>query len=192
MNIELWEKVDAFVRGDDLDSAVQYLEERLARCESPRFKSLLRADFKNAGTEIAHNINEFVAFCQKRFDIKAVYLEMNGFTINPDRWFFDSFGYDKYVEDPDDLGWLSEPSSEDWPQVTLIGLEDVQKDYAWYSNESGYEDKSAETAEEYSALLVGCRFAQLIERAVKTKGIKTNTPILATAHDFEVIPRFFP
>ena len=124
--------------------------------------------------------------------MESVYLEMNGFDINPDWWYFDLFAYDRHHENSEDLDWLSDWNSDVWPQLALTGLEKVQEDFAWYTGQGtkGYEDPEAEQAFEFAHLLVMCKFVKLIEACVKTGEIQKNVPILATAHDFDIISRF--
>ena len=121
-----------------------------------------------------------------------MYLEMNGFDINPDRWYFDYFAYATFVEDDTELDWLSEWDSGAWPETTLHGLEAAQEDYAWFSNRRGHEDPSASEAASYATPLVMCRFADLIGEAVRAGQDRLQIPILATAHDFDMVARFLP
>ena len=54
---------------------------------------------KNGGKiakKVAKYFNKFIKQESKRFSIKAVYTETNGFDINPDKWFFDLFAFDFY------------------------------------------------------------------------------------------------
>ena len=192
MNIELWKKVHALVTSGRIKESVGYLEQGLSNCPGPRFKSLIGASFNNDPKDVALHIKRFVVDCERAFRVKAVYLEMNGFDINPDRWYFDSFAYDSYFEDAEDLDWLSDWDSGEWPDLTLTGLEKVQDDFAWYTGHKtkGCEDSEAEMASEFALLLVMCKFTGLIEEAVKTGTIDKGVPILATAHDFDIIPRF--
>lgn len=190
MNIELWKKIDNLIIQGKLDEAITDLESNLASCKSSRFKSLIGSKFTNDPIKIAEKINEFITFCEINFEVRSIYLEMNGFDINTDRWYFDFFAYDTYEENQEDLDWLSDWDSEDWPELTLVGLEEIQKDFDWYSNNSGYEDILAKEAGEYAVLLVMSKFAKLIGAAVATCKIKKEIPILATAHDFDIIPRF--
>ena len=67
-----------------------------------------------------------------KFDVKAVYLEMNGFDINYDRWYCDFFAYSCYEPDVEKTDWLCEWQSGDWPQYELLGLESAQEAFAWY------------------------------------------------------------
>jgi len=174
------------MRAGSVKDAVQYLERGLNSCTSHRFKALVGGNFSNDPTDVAKEINRFIRECEKSFPVRAVYLEMNGFDINPDRWCFDFFGYCKYVGNPGDLDWLSDWDSREWPDTTLTGLENVQSDFAWYTGREtqGYKDEDAQEAASFAELLVMCKFSGLIEEAVERRLIEKHVPILATAHDF--------
>ena len=124
--------------------------------------------------------------------MQAVYLEMNGFDANYDRWYFDSFAYTTYGEDPDDLQWLCDWASPDWPQLTLTGLERVQADFRWYMENRIYDRKTHNAVKELAVLLVMVRFAQLVESAIEAGNLAKRVPVLATAHDFDIVARFVP
>jgi hypothetical protein len=117
---------------------------------------------------------------------------MNGFDINYDRWYFDAFGFTSYGTDPDDLDWLSDWQSGDWPEFTLRGLEEVQKDFKWYHEKAGSRGKQFEKACELAILLVMSKFVSLIQSAISSGKLTKRVPVLATAHDFDVIGRFEP
>jgi hypothetical protein len=151
---------------------------------------LLDYNFSNAPKRILSAINKFMDACSKQFAIKAVYLEMNGFDINPDRWYFDSFGYAKYGADPQDLEWLCYWQSHNWPQVTLKGLEEVQADFEWYHAKEIWKNKKLDRAYELALLLVMSKFVCLIESALGVGERSRPIPVLATAHEFDIVGRF--
>ena len=122
INIELCRTVDRFFRKNDLASAASYLESLLRAETSDRFVSLADRHFTNTPQSVLKHLNAFIKRCGKEFDIKSVYLEMNGFDINYDRWYFDSFGYSNYGDDPDDLEWLCDWSSPEWKQLNTDWL----------------------------------------------------------------------
>lgn len=164
----------------------------MAEANVDRFAGLHRLGFTNPPKSILSSINDFIDECEKEFDIKAVYLEMNGFDINPDRWYFDFFGYEVYEADPDDLEWLCDGQSSDWLQVTLTGLESVQLDFKWYHANEMWKDAKLEKAYEPAMLLVMCKYVTLIQSALAAGGRSKSIPVLATAHDFDTCGRFEP
>jgi hypothetical protein len=190
MEMRLWKAVDQRFRKSDINGAINYLEELLAKEKIPRFKGLLGNPFTNTPKSILTAINKFIDGCAKKFAIKAVYLEMNGFDINPDRWYFDAFGYTTYGADPEDLEWLSDWDSPDCPQVTLKGLEAVQADFEWYHAKQIWKDKKFEQSYELAVLLVMCKYVSLIQSALASGPRSKPVPVLATAHDFDILGRF--
>ncbi|MBN1910992.1 MAG: hypothetical protein JW818_14700 [Pirellulales bacterium] len=191
MNVELWQTVDTYLRANDVDGAATYLESRL-RDATDRFSSLADMQFTNLPHDVLAHINGFLTACQDEFDVRAVYLEMNGFDINYDRWYFDSFAYTKYSDDPDDLDWLCDWSSPNWVQLTLNGLEQTQEDFRWFMENKIFENKTHDEEKEYATLLVMVRFVQLIRSSLDAGALQCSVPLLATAHDFDVLGRFVP
>lgn len=188
MTLNLWEFVDSLIHSGKLIDAIEYLKTELKNCVSPHFKSLIGASFTNSPRDIAAEISRFIQACENKFPIKAVYLEMNGFDINPDRWYFDCFGYRTYPENLEDPDWLADWDSEEWSGITLSGLERVQQEFAWLGTH--IKDRETSAAAEYAILLVLCRFISLIESAVDTGLLRKGLPIFATAHDFDIVARF--
>ena len=172
------------------DRRGRVLEEGLSKEKVRRFKGPLGTGFTNNPRAVLSVINKFISACAKRFDINAVYLEMNGFDINTDRWYFDSFGYTTYGSDPQNLEWLCCWQPPPGPLVILKGLEAAQKDFAWYHAREICRDKQYERAYDLAVLLVMCRFVSLIESALASGPRSKPIPILATAHDFDIVARF--
>ena len=185
----LWQTTSAYIRDGNLADTILFLEAGLAQCEGQGFKSLIGADFTNVPGRIVGNINDLINFCDRRFDVRAVYLEMNGFDINTVRWYFDSFAYRQYVKDPEDLDWLGERESPTWPDITLTGLEQVQADFERYSKRDGTFKLSDDEPAEHAMLLVMCKFGKLVQRSV-SEGLVKHIPVLSTAHDYDIIARF--
>ncbi len=108
MNVELWESIDRNLRSNAVDAAAAELEARLRATQSDRFTALTATRFTNPPEDVRSFIDEFLEECEPELTVRAIYLEMNGFDINYGRWCFDSFAYDTYCDDPDDLDWLSD------------------------------------------------------------------------------------
>lgn len=190
MDTKLWEFVDRYFRKSDISGAIESLESLLTTEQGYRFKGLLGASFSNSPSSILSATNTFIDACSKKFDLKAVYFEMNGFDINPDRWYFDSWAYDEYGSDPQDIEWLCNVQSLDWPQVTLQGLEGVQADFEWYHSNEIWKDKTFEKAYDLATLLVMCKYVALIQSGLESGTRSKAIPVLATAHDFDILGRF--
>jgi hypothetical protein len=192
MNISVWQEIDNYFRNGKISEAGDYLESLLRAEQSNRFVSLCHLRFTNSHESIVRHVESLMELCIPRFPVRAVYVEMNGFDINYDRWYFDSFAYDNYESDPDDLEWLCEWKSPEFPQFTLTGLEEVQNDFRWYMQNDIYNKHTHEMAQEYAVLLVMTRFVQLIGESLAAHPVLVPVPVLATAHDFDILGRFEP
>jgi len=142
VNVELWQTVDTYLRSNDVDGVATDLELRLRAIATDRFASLPDSHFTNSPIAVLQHIKSLVTACQTQFDVRAVYLEMNGFDINYDRWHFDSFAYTEYSDEPEDMDWLCDWTSPDWEQFALTGLEQTQEDFRWYMENKIYERKT--------------------------------------------------
>lgn len=192
MNIRLWKTVNRRFLSSDIDGAISYLEKHLHNEKTDRFKGLIGAQFANKPSSVLSEINKFIQACDQSFDIKAVYLEMNGFDINYDRWYFDFFGYKTRPSEPVSLDWVCDMQTKEWKTVTLKGLESIQDNFRWYHEQAIYQDKKYEKTYEIAVLLVMTRFVALIQSALYHGNLIKPIPILATAHDFDIIGRFEP
>jgi hypothetical protein len=192
MDMELWGQVEQKVQESDISGAIHYLEVQLQGEKHDEFKGLIGITFANSPESVLDEINAFIRFCDKDFDIKAVYLEMNGFDINYDRWFFDFFGYSRYSDDPTDLDWLCDWQSGRWPYVELTGLEAIQENFAWYHEKRIWKNRDYERIYEIATLLVMVKYVSLIQTSLRSGDLIKPIPVLATAHDFDIIGRFLP
>jgi len=143
-------------------------------------------DITNDPTEAAGLFDDFYRAESERFAVQAVYTEMNGFDINPDRWYCDLFAYtaDGLL---DDFDWLSDWQSEDFEDYTITGLEQLQAIYA--SNAFG--DPANKDASFLSSLVVVTKFQRFMQRAAE-RMTALRVPLYVTAHDFDYIARLVP
>ncbi len=185
-----WETVATLLYTNEIDGAESYLESRFRELGSERFRSLTELRFNNSPISVFRHIKSFVDECQAMFEVSAVYLEMNGFDINYNRWFFDSFAYDTAGEDADETEWLCDWTSPDWPEFTLNGLEKVQDDFRWYVENEIYKVEGYKQAKELATLLVMVRFLQLIRDSLEAGTFDKSIIVIANAHDFDMFGRF--
>jgi hypothetical protein len=169
----------------------------LAGCESaaadalralPRTPFHIAADLgiTNDPAEAARHFDDFYRAESKRQPINAVYTEMNGFDINPDRWYCDLFAY---TSDGglDDFDWLSDWQSEPFEDYTITGLEPLQ---AVYSSKA-FRDATNRDASYLGSLVVVTKFQRFMQRAAE-RMMALRVPLYVTAHDFDYIARLVP
>ena len=143
------------------------------------FQKVLELEFSNSVDDIAKSFNEFFRRESTRFNVTAIYTETNEFDINPDRWFFDLFAYDA-DGGLDDLDWISDWQSKDWPSITLTGMEDLQAIYA--------SENLDEEIVDLASLLVVVKFQRLIFNS-RLKMQIGNIPVYSAGHDYDFIAK---
>jgi hypothetical protein len=186
-----WQSVDQYFRRNDIVGAVAMLENFILERPAQRFSCLPGASFSNPHSAIIGELNRLIEASQKRFDVKAIYLEMNGFDINYDRWYFDLFAYSTYSPNVDDTEWLCDWHSDNWPQVELSGMASAQEAFAWYHDERVWRSQPEfKPVYEAAMLLVMAKFAAFVGSVLKSGRLVKAIPILATAHDFESVARY--
>lgn len=173
-----------------LARCIVFLEDGLRCLKRTPYHRVLGKDFLRQSDELA---GWLIGFHQKavtaKLKLAAIYLEMNGFTINPMQWHCDLFGYKK-AGDIWELDWLSAWDAEREDCFVLRGMESVQEAFA----ELFLDEKQplgVKLAEELAEHLVTARFMELVAAAHKAakrrypavKGL----PVLATAHDWDTV-----
>ncbi len=174
---ELLDELLPVLRAGDLPSCESRIAQELESLPESPFHVALDLKITNNPTDIAAHLGGFIEHESSRFDIAAAYTEMNGFDINPDRWYFDVFAFTTYGG-RDDYDWLSDWDSERYPEMTITGLEPLQEAY-----KDAYHDERFGDASDIAAILVVIKFQDLIRRSAPF--IKQlQFPLLATAHDY--------
>ncbi len=195
MNFKLAEKLNTLITRDKLDEAITLAEKELRGLPQTPFHAILGKDLLHLVDPMAKYLDAFYQWMKPTLTTKALYAEMNGFTINPDLWYVDVFAYDEY-QGLDDLDWLAdvelENSTVNDPFV-LTGFEDLQEAYDDYMEKEKYHDKRQRSGSEVCELIVILRLQQLMREAVKAGKAKGKTwvkvPLLVTAHDYDLIYR---
>ncbi|MDI1241666.1 MAG: hypothetical protein PSX80_07070 [bacterium] len=175
---ELHDELIPTLRMGEIESCERVLLNRLAAIRESPFHIALDLTITNNPSDIAAYFDGFFRKESLRFDIRAAYAEMNGFDINTDRWYFDVFAFTEYGG-RDDYDWLADWESERYPEMTITGLEPLQKVY-----EESYDDENFGDASDVVTLLVVTKFQDLIRRATADMS-ELRFPLLATTHDFD-------
>jgi len=169
----------------------------LAGCESaacealralPRTPFHIAADLaiSNDPADAARHFDDFYRTESGRVGVQAIYTEMNGFDINPDRWYCDLFAYtaDGGLEDFD---WLADWQSEPCADYTITGLEPLQAVYA----SKAFREPANRDASYLSSVVVVAKFQRFMQRAAGRMAV-LRVPLYVTAHDFDYIARLVP
>lgn len=191
--MSLWQTVHDHFKNNDVPGAISLLEEFISSSDSQRFACVVGASFLNFPASVLGELNRFIETNEKQFDVKAAYIEMNGFDINYDRWYFDLFAYSRYSPQFDETEWLCEWQSPSWPDIELSGMASAQQAFAWYHEQRIWESQpDFKPIYEATMLLVMAKFAGFIGSVLKAGRLTKPIPVLVTAHGFESIARYEP
>lgn len=185
-------KVTRWLKKDDIAGAIGDLEQRIQKLEPSPFHKALGRSWLKQQSQLAKWLKKVYAAASKQFEVKALYVEMNRFDINTDRWYLDGFAFDEFGGDKD-IEWLcdSKYTTEDSAQFKLTGMSDLQKAY-----ESLTEDESScFEAEQAVALLLTLRMLELVQAAAgeaRSKGwLPEDVPVVAAAHEADPTQCFY-
>lgn len=169
------------LRAGDLAGCESAIVNRLQSLADSPFHLAQHVSISNAPSDAAAHFDRFFERESTRFTIAAAYTEMNGFDINPDRWFCDLFAYTTYGGH-DEYDWISDWQSEHFDDYTISGLEELQAVYA----SGALLNNEFSDASYMSSLLVVVKFQRFMDQAVRLMRNLT-FPLLVTAHDFDFI-----
>jgi hypothetical protein len=203
MNFELADKLSELLESKKLDEAIAMAEQELKNIPTTDFHKILDKNLLHLTSDLAKHIKEFdkstkdvlkkkQGFIKNLFgsgkDVKpaAYYCEMNGFTINYDRWFIDLFSFENYSLT--DWEWLSDFYDSTANDLTITGFEDIQKVFEDVHENNRFEEPNIDKAYKVCELLVILRLQELFRATYKTnQGDWDNIPMFVTAHDYEMI-----
>lgn len=203
MNFELADKLSELLESKKLDEAIVLAENELKNIPTTDFHKILDKNLLHLTSALAKHIKEFdkstknvlmkkQGFIRNLFgsgkEVKpaAYYCEMNGFTINYDRWFIDLFSFENYSLT--NWEWLSDFYDSTANDMTITGFEDIQKVFEDVHENNRFEEPNIDKAYEVCELLVILRLQELFRATYKTnQGNWDNIPMYVTAHDYEMI-----
>ena len=203
MNFELADKLYGLLESKKLDEAITLAEQELRNIPLTDFHKILDRNLLHLTTDLTNHIQAFdkttidvlkkkQGFIKNLFaskkDIKpaAYYCEMNGFTINYDRWYIDLFSFENYSLT--DWDWLSDFYDSTTNDLTITGFEDIQKVFEDVHENNKFEEPNIDKAYEVCELLVILRLQELFRETYKTnKDDWTAIPMFVTAHDYDLI-----
>ena len=203
MNFELADKLYALLESKKLDEAIALAEKELRVIPTTDFHRILDRNLLHQASDLANYIAEFdqsttdvlskkQGFLKTIFGSKdklrpvAYYCEMNGFTINYDRWFIDLFSFEKFSSE--DWDWLSDFYDSSTNDLTITGFEDIQAVFQDVHENNRFEEPNINKAYEVCELLVILRLQELFRATYNTnQGDWDNIPMFVTAHDYEMI-----
>jgi len=189
--IELENEVATLIKNKDISKAIKITERELSIISKTAFHDIL-------GRNLLHLKNELNLYLSKSYqasqkilhnESKAMYCEMNGFTINYDLWFILSFTFN-FTNNLDDTDWIADYDYFHEMALTISGYEDIQQAYKDYMENERWDDQELESASEICALLITLRLQELFKFTFDEFNLLedwTKIPVFVTSHDYESI-----
>ena len=202
MNFELAGKLTKLLEQDQLEFAIELAETELNKIPQTDFHIIIGKSITYQSNELKQYIEKFDkktteklnssnSFIHKLLNKElqkpaAYYCEMNGFTINFDRWFIDLFSFSE-IRDTD-WEWLCEFYDSSNQDLTIKGLEEIQKVFKDVHENNRFHEPNIINAYEVCELLVILRLQELFKEAYKNERNKwSEIPMYITAHDYQFI-----
>ena len=203
MNFELADKLSELLESKKLEEAIAMAEQELKNIPTTDFHKILDKNLLHLTSNLAEHIKEFdkstkevlkkkQGFIKNLFgsgkEVKpaAYYCEMNGFTINYDRWYIDLFSFENYSLT--DWEWLSDFYDSTVNDLTITGFEEIQKAFENVHENNRFQEPNIDKAYEVCELLVILRLQELFRETYKlNQGDWDKIPMFITAHDYELI-----
>ena len=148
MNFEFAKELDKLIIKKKIEEAIEIAEEKLETIPQSAFHKILDRGFAYQADNLVCFIEDFYVSVKEELKIKSIYVEMNGFTINPDLWYVDVFALDRKGS-IDNLEWmnLKREYSTVQNEFILKGLEQVQTAFGVYMKNEGWKNKPLFTGE---------------------------------------------
>ena len=180
------ERLTPTLRRGDLETCEREVAKEIRALPGTPFHIVLDLSISNDPADAAAHFDRFFREEAARIEIAAAYTEMNGFDINPDRWYCDLFAYTA-DGGHDDYDWVSDWQSEPFEDYTITGLERLQAVYA----SKAFREKANHDAIYMSSLMVVVKFQRFMQRAAAHMK-RLRFPLYVTAHDFEFMAAVRP
>ena len=203
MNFELADKLTELLEDKKLDKAIELAEGELRKIPETDFHKIIGKSLKHLAVDLKKYIAVFdktttavlekkQGFLKSLFGSKkrvkpvAYYCEMNGFTINYDRWFIDLFSFENY--DTNDWDWLSDFYDSTSTDLTITGFEEIQKVFQDVHENEKFKEPNIDKAYEVCELIVILRLQELFRETYRDEDSDwSEIPMFVTAHDYEMI-----
>lgn len=196
MNLE--EKIRQWIAEDQLDLAIEILEDALNKRSITGFHEIIGSSFIPLKEGLFGFIDQFYRDATKEIIIKAIYAEMNGFSINTDMWFIQLFGFSE-CGDTIDTDWLADYEFDNELLLPIPGLEKLQATFQDYlDNERSFtpdpsrgDEEDLEDTRELCEWLIILRLQQACREtkalAKEKKAAWAKIPLFVTAHDYDLV-----
>lgn len=182
------EQIQLLIQAGKIEEAIQQTESALSQLPQTDFHQVIGKDLLHLQPVLTRFLDNFYETINADNDteVKAIYVEMNSFSTQYERWFIHLLSYD-VLPGFDNLDWLTEFSDESEKNLVITGFESLQEVNKRYMESEGYRDNNVRQACELHEYLVILRLQELVKATVAAnKGAAwASIPLFVSAHDFE-------
>jgi hypothetical protein len=183
------EHIQDLIQAGKIEEAIRETEAKLSQLPPSDFQQVIGKDLLHLQPALTSFLNYFyeAMTVEEELEIKAMYVEMNSFTTQYQRWFLHVLAYES-LHSRDNLDWLTDFSGESEKTLTITGYEALQKANETYMQSEGYRDDQQRQACELHEYLVILRVQELVRHTItanKGKAAWADVPVFACAHDYE-------
>jgi hypothetical protein len=170
-------KIQPLLESQQLAEVEQVLLEWLADEPASPYHIIRELQITTPLQDVASYFDEFCITAKAIHPLRAVYTEMNAFTINPDLWFCTAFAFSKHGG-RHGYDWLGDFTSSSENCLVISGLEPLQELYE--------RSEKPGTSGVLIELLIVVKFQRLLQEALPLMQ-HLKCPLLAAAHEAEFI-----
>lgn len=183
------EQIQELIQAGKLGEAIRETEAKLSQLPASDFQQVTGKDLLHLQPALTQFLDYFyeAMTVEEELEIKAMYVEMNSFTTQYERWFLHALAYES-IPRLGDLSWLTDFSGESEKTFTITGYEALQKANEKYMKSEGYRDDQLRQACELHEYLVILRVQELVKHTLTANNGKAawaDVPVFVSAHDYE-------
>lgn len=183
------EHIQDLIQAGKLEEAIQETETKLGQLPQTDFQQVIGKNLLHLQPALTSFLDYFyeAMTVEEELEIKAMYIEMNSFTTQYQRWFLQALAYES-LHSRDNLDWLTDFSGESEKTFTITGYEALQEANEKYMQSEGYRDDQLRQACELHEFLVILRVQELVKHTVtanRGKSAWAAVPVFVSAHDYE-------
>ncbi|UYQ91225.1 hypothetical protein MKQ68_14105 [Chitinophaga horti] len=183
------QQIEDLIHSGQIKAAIREAEAKLGQLPASDFQSVIGKDLLHLQASLTAYFNYFYAVAteEEEVDVKALYLEMNSFSTQYDRWFLHLLAYESLMNRAN-LEWLADFSAEAEKTFTITGFESLQQTNKQYMQTEGYRNDQLREACELHEYLVILRMYELAMQTIsanKGKAAWADVPLFIGAHDYE-------
>jgi len=183
------EQIQDLIQAGKIEEAIRETEAKLSQLPPSDFQQVIGKDLLHLQPALTSFLDYFyeAMTVEEELEIKAIYVEMNSFTTQYQRWFLHLLAYES-LHSRDNLTWLTDFSGESEKTFTITGYEALQKANEKYMQSEGYRDDQQREACELHEYLVILRVQDLVKHTVaanKGRSAWAALPVFVSAHDYE-------